>query len=92
MSARNVAIGLLVVGAAMLSSSGEAASCKKAGTFCAQKTAATKPAIGKSSSSSQRGSGIVKLNNPVQGHPSKSQPQIDHGRERDSISPQFRGG
>lgn len=92
MSARNVAIGLLVVGAATLSSSVEAASCNNAGTFCVQKTAATKPAIGKSTSSSQRGSGVVKLNNPVQVHPSKSQPPIDHGRERDSISPQFRGG
>jgi hypothetical protein len=92
MSARNVAIGLLVAGAATWISSGEAASCKKAGTFCPQKTAAAKPAISKSPLSSQRGSGVVRLDNTVPKPPSKSQPPIDHRRERDSISSQFRGG
>ena len=86
-------MGVLVAGAATWISSGEAASCKKAGTFCTQKAAATKPAIRKSpSSSSQRGSGVVGLDYTVQGRPSKSPPPGDHGRERDSISPQFHGG
>jgi hypothetical protein len=92
MNARSVSIGLLVAGAATWSASGEAASCKKGEPFCLQKAATAKPVVHKSTASAQHGSGIANLDNTGQGRPSKSPQQINHGRERDSISSQFRGG
>ena len=92
MSARNTAVGLLIASAALWVSSGEAANCKKAASFCHHtKAVSAKPVVSRSPSPHARG--MVSVGDPIRGgDPKPMQPPVNRGRERDSIDSQIRGG